>query len=65
MTRCARKIFDLHLALAGAAAVVTSVLLQIFAQICPATSDTDHDSLATLTNAADEQLYGCLAIGPR
>jgi len=46
-----------------AATVMTCVFLEILAEICPAATDADHDSLAVLADETYEELDGCFAGG--
>ena len=43
---------------------MASVLLEIFAQVCPAAANPHHDAFAVFAHAADEQLDRRLAIRP-
>jgi hypothetical protein len=49
----------------GAAKVMSGVLLEILAEICPATADADHDALTVLAYTADEELDRRFAVGAR
>jgi hypothetical protein len=39
--------------------MVDNVFAEIFAKICPATTNSDHHSLAIFADGTNEQLGGC------